>query len=884
MKPVELTCNYLSNPLGVETPQPRLSWVLESQSRNARQSAYQILVVENEEDLEEEMEALWDSGRMETDRSIHIRYDGKPLVSMQRCVWKVRVWDEAGDVSEWSETHSWEMGLLNPEDWHAQWIAGARIPSDPYGASFAAPMLRTSFDIGKKITEARVYVCGLGYYELEINGERVGDQVLAPAFTRYDRSACYQIFDVTAHLHGGDNAIAAMLGNGWYNCQTKEVWNFHEAPWRGQPKLLCQLRICFDDGSEQLVCTGSGWRVWNSGPVVFDSLRNGETNDARREIGGWSLAGFDDSGWEPAIVVPGPGGVMRSQQMTPIRVTATLKPVSVKKNREGVWVFDLGQNISGWIRLHVEGAPGTEVTMRYGEKLSEDGGVDQSNIDVFIKSGDTQTDRYILSGAGSETWEPRFTYHGFQYVEISGFPGEPILASVEGRVVHTDFAARGGFTSSNELLNKIQNAARWSTLGNYHGIPTDCPQREKNGWTGDAQVSAEQVLLNFDPMTAYHKWMADFRDVQRPSGQLPGIVPTGGWGFLWGCGPAWDIAAVLIPWYLYVYCGDVTILEDQYDSIKSYIDFLATMAVDSIVGFGLGDWCPPEGGPDDHKCPTAVTDTAYYYVGASVLSKIAFLLGRNSDGERYGLIAEKIRDAFRDKFVRGANGEVEGNSQTSLACALYQGMINDDEIPAILRSLEAAVEQTDRHIDCGILGTKYLLHTLTEYGRADLAYDIATQEDFPSWGYWLKQGATTLWERWKGDPSRNHHMYSDVSAWFYKGLAGINPDPGCSGFKHIIFKPNPVSELRFAKAWHRSLYGRIECGWAQNEEGLELKVVVPPNTRATISFPTDDPGAVTADGSPLRDATDVEITGIRGGRLTAGVGSGSYSFTVGRES
>ncbi|SHF23644.1 alpha-L-rhamnosidase [Caldanaerobius fijiensis DSM 17918] len=871
----KLRCNYLYNPLGVETPNPRLSWALLSQERGQRQTAYRVLVASEKELLNKDIGDMWDSGIVETDQSIHVVYKGRELKSRQRCYWKVKVWDMDGKPSAWSEIAYWEMGLLNQSDWYGQWIAA---PHTGNMEPSPAPLFRRVVSLEKKVASARAYVCGLGYYELYINGRKIGDDVLKPAFTRYDETVLYNTYDVTDAFRPGENVIGVILGNGWYNCFTKEVWNFEQAPWRDKPKLMLQVIVQYDDGSESVITTDRQWRV-STGPIVFDGLRNGEFYDARLEKQGWNDVGYDDSEWENAVIVPGPGGVLKSQQMTPIRITDTIVPKSVKEVKPGVFVYDLGQNISGWAQIKVSGPAGTTVTMKYAEKLKDDGDIDTSNIDVFVKSGEFQTDKYTLKGEGIEVWEPRFTYHGFQYVQVTGFPGRPTLDNLRGRVVHTDFEAQGEFKCSNELLNSIQHAARWATLSNYMGIPTDCPHREKNGWTGDAQLSAEQVLMNFDPMTAYTKWMSDFQDVQRKTGQLPGIVPTGGWGYNWGSGPAWDSAIIFIPWYMYLYCGDEAILEKMYDNMKKYVDFMTTMATDDILEFGLGDWCPPTGGPEGHKCPVAVTSTAYYYVDTHILSKVASILGKKEDAERYAQLARRIRDAFRKKFFDPDTGQVLSNSQTSLSCALYQGLVNEDEKQKVLALLVEQVEKANRHIDCGILGAKYIMHTLTELGRADLAYDIATQTTFPGWGYWIAQGATTLWETWSGDASRNHHMFSDISAWFYKGLAGINPDPEVPGFKNIIFKPNPVGDLQWVKAWHESMYGKITCNWAVEGNNFNMHVIIPPNSTGTVYIPTSDPESVMENGEPVSKQVGIQVKGYQDGRVVLLLQSGEYHFS-----
>lgn len=877
-----LTCNYLENPLGVETQHPRLSWMLSSDGSARYQTAYRLIVASTMENLDNDNGDLWDSGKVESDQSVFIPYDGIPLSSGQECYWKVCIWDQDGNQSPWSQPGYWEMGFLSDKDWQGKWIALHPYPVNMAGVKdeWPAPMLRRSFSLDKDIKKARVYISGLGYYELSINGEKVGDQVLAPSFTSYDKTVLYQTFDVTNALQKGENAVGVVLGNGWYNCSTQEVWLFKQASWRSHPKLLFQMHIEYKDGDRQVIVSDTNWRG-TTGPIVYDSLRNGETYDARLEIDGWTQPGFDDQSWENARITRPPGGVLRSQQMTPIRVTQTIKPISLKEVRKGVWVYDLGQSISGWAKIRVSGQAGTEIVLKYSENLAEDGDIDPSNIDIFVKSGEFQTDRYILKGEGIEEWEPRFTYHGFRYVQMTGFDGVPTLDNLEGRVVHTDFEVRGEFECSNELFNTIQKCSRWSTLTNYHGMPTDCPHREKNGWTGDAALSAEQTILNFHPGTTYTKWLKDFIDAQRPNGQLPGIIPTGGWGYNWGSGPAWDSAIILITWNVYLYYGDTSILKDMYDSMKKYVDYIAYMANDHIVEFGLGDWCPPRAeGYTHNSCPTAITDTAYYYIDTYILSKVASILNKEEDAQCYAKLAQDIRQAFRDKFVDIDAGEVTGNSQTALACVLYQGLVDREEASGILVTLEDEIKRYDYHLDCGILGTKYIMHALTEYERSDLAYAMANQTTYPSWGHWIAQGATTLWEDWDGVGSRNHHMYGDISAWFYKGLAGINPDPEKPGFKHIIIKPNPVGDLKWVNAWHQSMYGKILSNWSLDNDQFNLQVSIPPNTTATVHLPTKDKDGIKVNGQDINQVHGIRIIDSTDRRVVVSIGSGEYSFTI----
>ncbi len=737
----DLTCEYLVNPLGIETQRPRLSWMLRSNCRGQFQRAYEIQASHSHEALHSGKADMWNTGKVRSDQSLHVEYAGVPLRSRQGCWWRVRVWDADGRVSSYSQPAYFEMGLLKPNDFQAQWIT---CPVIVQGQEHPSPILRKSFRLGKPISSARAYVSGLGYFELRINGRRIGENVLDPGFTRYDARTLYVTHDVTEALKGGDNVLAVMLGNGWYNCQTREIWNFEQAPWRHRPKLLLQLHVTFDDGSETVLCSDATWRA-SVGPIVFDALRNGETYDAQLEKTGWDSPDYDDHGadWREAEIVAGPGGTMHAQQHTPIRVMGTIAPVAVRGIRPGVFVYDMGQTFSGWAQLTVCGPAGAEVTLRYAEKLLADGDIDQGNINQLIKSGDCQTDRYILKGRGVETWEPRFTYHGFRYVQVTGFPGAPTLDNLRGRVVHTAFDRRGQFECSNDLLNRINHAVIWTTVSNYHGIPTDCPHREKNGWTGDAHLSAEQTLYNFNAQSAYTKWMDDFADVQRPSGQLPGIVPTGGWGFNWGSGPAWDSAYTHIPWYLYRYCGDVGILARHYAGMKRYVDFLGTIADGHIVHFGLGDWCPPVGSAESHACPADLTNTAYYFADAHIVSRVAELLGKTADARKYARLTEQIREAFLRRYYDPAGGQLTGKCQTSLATALFQDLLSASERPKVLKTLLTEVDRCNGHIDCGILGAKYVMHCLTDEGRADVAYKIATKDDFPSWGHWIRQGATT---------------------------------------------------------------------------------------------------------------------------------------------
>lgn len=870
LKVTRLRCEYLENPLGIDAPHPRLSWILESSQRAQHQTAYQILVASRPEWLEEGRADLWDSGRVRSSQSIQVDYAGRPLVSSQQCHWTVRVWDNDGKPSPWSRPARWEMGLLKPADWQAQWIARTTDTNVS-----PAPLLRRTFDVNGKLARARAYVCGLGYYELYVNGRKADDALLNPGFTRYDRRALYVTHDLTPLLRDGANALGVILGNGWFNCHTRAVWNFHEAPWRQSPRLLLQLHLEYTDGRQAVLVSDGTWKC-AAGPIVFDSIYGGETYDARLEQPGWAGPAFEDSSWQRVQVVPGPGGLLAAQMMPPIRLDRQFKPARITEPKPGVFIVDAGQNLAGMAELRVRGPAGARVQMRYGERLHPDGTLDTRDIEQHVKklgaAQQHQTDTYILNGRGAERWRSRFTYHGFQYIEVTGFPGRPTLDNFSICFVHSDVPEAGRFECSDPLINRIQRAAQWAFLSNLQGIPTDCPHREKNGWTGDAHLAAEQANFNFMPVTVHAKWIIDLGDEQKPGGQLPGIVPTSGWGYSWGNGPAWDSAFLLIPHYAYIYYGDTAMLRRHYDGMKRYVDYLTTRAKDGIVGIGLNDWAPWK-----TKTEAPITDTAYYYVDTRILAHAARLLGKPSDAAHYEALAASIKEAFNRRFFKPETAQYDNGSQTALSCALYQGLVEPAHKDRVLANLVASVEKANNQIDTGILGAKYLLNALLENGRADVAWRMIARKDQPGWGWWIEQGATTLWEQWSGAESRNHIMFGDVSAWFYKAIAGIVPDPSAPGFKHFFIKPHLLGDLTWARGEYHSIHGPIVSAWKVADGRLHLDLTVPPNTTTTVLLPLAGPAL--ENGRPVVQAKGVKLAGNEGGRVRLEVGSGHYRFS-----
>jgi alpha-L-rhamnosidase len=865
-----LRCEYLENPLGIDVTRPRLSWTVESDQRAVKQTAYQVLVADSAEKLHDGQGDLWDSGKVASDETVQIYYDGKPLASGEQCFWKVRVWDQDGNPAE-SKIARWEMGLLGSDDWKAKWIARTTdINSKP------APLLRREFMLDGQIKQARAYITGFGYYELYLNGRRVGDHLLDPGYTRYDRRVLYVTYDVTEMLSSGPNAVGVILGNGWYNVQNKAAWDFDKAPWRAAPKLLCQIEVELTDGRRVIIASDQSWKTADS-PIVYNTIYSGEIYDARLEQPGWNKPGFDDTQWSPALLVEAPQGNLAAQMMPPIRADRELEPIKITEPKLGVFVFDFGQNMAGNARLRVKGPAGTQVSMKYAELLNKDGTVDQKNIAVHVHRFGAeqifQTDTYILKGEGEEIWHSRFAYDGFRYVEVTGFPGRPEKDALTAIFFHSDVPPVGQFSCSNPLLNQIWTNARWSYLSNLHGIPTDCPHREKNGWTGDAHLAAEQAMFNYFPAAVYTKWLNDLGDEQQPDGRLPGIVPSSGWGYKWGNGPAWDSALLLIPYYQYVFYGDREIFRAHYEGMKRYVDYLTKRSGDGIVKIGLNDWSPGK-----TKTEAGITDTAYYYVDARIVALAAQLLGKSEDARKYTDLAAKIKRSFNAKFYQPETGLYDNGGQTALSCALCQGLVEPENQVKVLDNLIKAIEKADWHIDTGILGAKYLLNTLLENGRADVAYRIVAQKTKPGWGCWIEQGATTLWEGWGGGGSQNHIMFGDVAAWFYRALAGIIPDPTAPGFKHFVIKPNVVGDLTSARGEYNSIRGKIVSDWKIANGQFSLNLLIPANTSATVYLPIADAAQVREQDKPAKNAQGVVFLRNEDGRTVWSVASGEYRF------
>ena len=697
---------------------------------------------------------------------------------------------------------------------NAKWIAYEGNDDKPWALPehAAAPLFRKEFPVREKPFSASLKICGLGLYSATLNGKPVTDEVLTPVVSCYDKTVYYNEYDVKSLLVSSLNCIGIVLGNGWYNYPSGYVWDFDKAAWRHHPKLIACLTVKYADGTEEAIVSDTTWKA-HCGPVISNFTREGEVYDARLHFDGWNLPGFAAQGWENAFVCRSPGGILKKACFPPIRIINAHNAVHITGSAGGS-VYDFGQNMSGWIHISVRGESGAAITIRYAERVAAGGGIDAEGNNSFTNKGRGHCDKYILAGNGeTENWRPIFTYHGFRYAEIA-VEGNAEVIKAQAHEVHTDLETIASFECGDEMLNKIHHASINSTLSNFHGIPTDCPHREQNGWTGDSCLSAEQALMNFNIAPAYRKWLLDFKDVQRPSGQLPGIIPTSSWGYNWGSGPAWDSALILIPLAVYELTGDISLAGEMWENMERYMEFFGSMADGFLAEFGLGDWCSPE---NAILPPVLFTDTAYYHTDAVAMEKIARAIG-NGRENYYHDLGDKIKKAFRNKFVR--DGEViYRESQTAIACAIYHGLLEESEIPAASKRLSDLVRNKSNHMDCGILGIKSIFSALSENGFAETAYDFTVNPEYPSYAYWIHSGMTTLCEDWEMRQSLNHHMFSEVDFWFYKYLAGIRP--GKPGFQTVDIKPCFLDKVKWVKASRKG----IEVYW--DSEKLILSTPVP---------------------------------------------------------
>ena len=904
--PTALRCEYRTNPLGIDVRNPRLSWQCSSHERGERQTAYRVLVASSSNLLAQGQGDLWDSGKVNSDQSIQVHYAGKPPTAQQTCFWKVQTWDQAGRESAWSPVATWEMGLPDAADWQdASWIRLAKdtrqsplakramqtdhMKEPRQAESFPAPLFRREFNLKPGVVRARAYVCGLGYNEVYINGQRCGDAVLDPGQTTYDVRAFYVTHDITPFLKPGANAVGVMLGNGFFG---QNVAFTSSALCYGPPALLAKIVVDYADGTSQVIGTDEAWRA-ETGPIVFDNVYAGESYDARLERNGWDEPGLDDAKWQSALRVASPTKKLEAQMIPPIRAIRTLKPEKIFPGEDGKWIFDLGQNIAGWARIRVRASAGTELTLKYAEVLSLDGKkLDHTSTGVPA-TGVEQTEIYVCKGGGVETWQPRFTYHGFRYVEVAGLPTKPDADFLEGVLVHTDVTLAGSFACSDELLNRIYRASIWTIEDNLHSTAEDCPHREKCGWLGDAHCVAETEIYNFDMAQFWTKFVDDIQTVEGRGGTTywgrkatPGIPCNIAVGkrLCQEARPDWGAAVVLLPWDLYTYYGDTDVLARHYADMKRLVNYVNDLRVDGIVTRAYGDWCPP-GGNSLMECPPELSATALHYGTLRIMEKVASLLGKTDDTKKFANDAQVTRTAFNKKYF---NPVTHGyGSQTANAVALRFEIFPDKEDEAVARALVSnVVDQHAGHAFVGIHGGRPLYSQLSKYDHDDVAFGALRQTNWPSFGYALANGLTT-WpeilleikhdEQLTGlNHSLNHPMQSGFAVWFHESVGGMKP--AAPGFKRIVLEPHGYNQLTWVKAEHDSPYGPIQSDWRSEQGNFDWQISVPANTTATVSVPTRSVASVMESGRVAQEQPGVKFQRFQDGRAIYEVESGSYHF------
>jgi alpha-L-rhamnosidase len=907
LTPVHLRCEYVVNPMGVDLPHPRLFWVDKSRERGQNQSAYEILVASSAKKLADCQGDLWDSGKVDSEETIQIPYTGQPLKSSQPVFWKVRVWDNAGKASGWSKPATWTMGLLSADGWHAQWIAAP--------TNCESLLFRSDFVVKSGLKRAVAFVCGLGQYEMSLNGEKAGDDFLSPGWTDYRKTCLYDTRDITSLLHKGKNAVGLFLGNGMYNVErvpgrfTKFKGSF------GPLKAIAQIQLEYTDGTVQIIGTDDHWRT-SPGPVTFDSIYGGEDFDGRLVQSGWNEPGFDDSQWQEARAVEGPGGELKglSCAAPPIREFQIHRPVATHKLADGDVVYDLGQNAAHVLKISVTGPAGSHVQLFPAELTNADGSVNQGSMGAGHRG--RVWCEYTKGTNAKETWAPRFFYVGCRYVQVHLMPagsvgqtfqsagsgdfpvarfhtaqesavnqqaGEPALQikSLAGIVVHSASEPVGQFECSNPLFNRIVGLVRWAQQNNMVSLLTDCPHRERLGWLEQDHLNGPALRYDFDLARLFTKTLNDITDAQLPDGLVPTTAPE--YTVFKGNfrdAPAWGSSCILIPWQQYEFDGDVEMLRRNYEVMKKYVAYLGATATNDIINHGLGDWYDlgPKPPGFSQLTPVALVATAFYYDDTHLLARVAGLLGETDDAKQFEAKAEQIRTAFNQTFFNPANRDYSTGSQTANAIPLVMGIVDETNCASVLDAIVRDVRAHGNELTAGDVGYRYLLRALADGGRSDVIFEMNNQTNKPGYGYQLARGATSLTEGWDGSHSQDHFMLGQIQEWFYHDLAGIGCDPAGPGFKKIIIRPQPVGDIRWVKASYKSIRGKIVSNWKNLDGKFTLRVKIPANTTATIYVPAKSVVAVTENGWLATKSKNVKFLRMTDGYAVFGVRSGRYEF------
>lgn len=876
----DLQVEYFTNPVGIDDPNPRLSWKIDSNTRNTHQTSYQIQV-SGSVDFSD---VIWDTGQVDSDQSIHVRYDGPELESRKRYYWRTKISDNYGNETDWSEPAFWEMGLLTSDDWQASWIE----PGFEQDSTISppSPMFRNEFNLDGQVKSARVYVTSHGVYEMVMNGERVGDRYFTPGWTSYHNRLQYQTYDITDLLKEGENAVAITLGDGWYRGFL--AWGDARNHYGKTLGLLAQIEVTYEDGRKEVFGTDENWTS-STGPILKSDIYNGETYDSRLEKNGWTEPRYDDSDWAMVKLAQHTKENLVAPEGPPVRKIQTLKPIEILETPEGDTVVDFGQNLVGWVKISADGPSGTEIVLVHAEVLDKEGNFYTANIRAA-----EQTNRYILKGDGVETFEPHFTFQGFRYVKVEGYPGELTQDDLTAVVLHSDMEPTGHFETSNALINQLQHNIVWGQKGNFLDIPTDCPQRdERLGWTGDIQVFAATACYNMDASGFLSKWMRDVEADQNEDGSVPFVVPN-------VLGPqaagssGWADASVIVPWTIYQAYGDEQILETQYESMKAWVDYIKTRAsMDETTylwdnNFTFGDWLSFNSTASDY--PGAYTDkalisTAFFGHSTDLLARSARILGKNDDAREYEALLENIKEAFQYEYMT-SSGRIMSNTQTAYLLALQFDLLTDEMEPKAVQYLLSRINERG-HLTTGFLGTPHLNPILTQYGHTGEAYELLLRKEYPSWLYPVTMGATTIWERWDGikpdgtfqDPgmnSYNHYAYGAIGEWLYKSVAGI--DQQTAGYKQISIHPHFGGGFDYVRSLLNSMYGRIESSWHYTDDEMHLTIEIPVNTTAVVTLPYAKVNDVTESGSALNQADDILGYSQTGENIKVEIGSGRYQF------
>jgi alpha-L-rhamnosidase len=867
-----LTTEHQTQPLSIDVASPRFAWMVMNAPRGTAPEGYRIEVARSMGALAADRPDVWDSGRVASRASFDIPYAGPALAPSSRYYWKVIAQTSAGEAAA---TSWFETGPSLQEWSHAAWIG------KPPGGSLAAPLLRHVFSVEKGLESARLYIAAGGYADISINGRPASNAVLSPDFTDYDKRVLYLAHDVTHLLRPGGNAIGIELGRGFYGLTNPDAWQWERAPWHGEPRVRALLKLCYAGGRCEFAGTNADWRV-HDGPTLLDDVYGGETYDARRAQSGFDTVDFDDRDWRVAAVLPTPQGALQAQREPPVRVMQTLQATAVTKLHNGSYVFAFPRVIAGWATVTAQGRAGDTMVLHYGEKLLSDGSVDDRDDHHYFQHG-LQTDRITLAGKGVEHWHSRFSWKGFRYVQVDGWPGAaPSLDAVIAQVMHSDVSVIGHFNSSDALLNWIHAAAVDTMLNNLYGIPTDTPMYEKNGWTGDGMLGADMMLRNLDASTLLSKWVHDIADARNADGAPLLIAPNPGWGDVRA--PPWHAAYVLVPWSLYWQRGDQRVLADHVDGMARYVDLEYARSPGGIADTALGDWVSPNTLADGGNAPEDkhIAATAYLYRMADTMAQIERVLGHEREAQHFDAIAVRVREAFNRRFFDPVMGLYRGEGddgirQTHQLLALSFGLVPTTQRTRVVNVLVQAVHRHDDHLDTGALGTKLLLPVLTATGHADLAWIVATQTSFPSWGYWRANGATSSWEHWKLDArSRGHYFLGTIDDWLFGDVAGLRPL--APGWRRIGIHPALIAWLDHAEADTLTPYGHAAVSWSHAQGGLRLDVEVPVGSTAEVRMPTSAPEMITESGQHLSTLPWIRNLRVCGTDTSFELESGHYHF------